>query len=192
MFAIQFSRRLFPLILLVIPTFIPLKPLQAEEKLGLKVGETVPRSSMRPVVGNKLEERNTCLAGRYRDKRTISIYVRSLEEPGFGAFLKKINALVAANQELRAYVLLSGNQFDGELKTRIRAWAKDQALTNVDIAIANGSPDPTLRLNDLEGTIVVYSDRLLVKYRRDIPGKKLNEKMATEVVGELEKTAKKE
>lgn len=154
-----------------------------EPKEGLGVGEQVPISSMRCVVGQPTD-RNTCLAGKYRDKKTISIYVRTLDEPNLNAFLTKVNGHLAKQDELRGYVLLlGGGQFDEKLKSRIRDWAKEQAFTKLDVAIANG--DAPFGIAKEAGVVVVYSEKLQVKYRRTIESGNLDEFAVKELAEKL-------
>jgi hypothetical protein len=154
-----------------------------EPKSGLSVGEQVPISSMRCVVGQPTD-RNTCLAGKYRDKQTISVYVRTLEEPNLNALLTKVNGQLASHDKLRGYVLLlGGGQFDEKLKGKIRDWAKQQAFTKLDVAVANG--DGQFGIAKEAGVVVVYSEKLQVKYHRTIEAGKLDEATVRELADKL-------
>ena len=154
-----------------------------DQKRGLGVGEQVPISSMRCVVGLPAD-RNTCLAGKYRGNQTISIYVRSLEEPNLNALLSQVNNILAKREELRGYVLLlGGGQFDEKLKSKIRDWAKEQAFTKLDVAIANG--DAHFGIPKETGVVVVYSEKLQVKYHRTRESGKLDESAVKELAENL-------
>lgn len=154
-----------------------------EPKKGLGVGEQVPISSMRCVVGQPTD-RNTCLAGKYRDKQTISIYVRSLDEPNLNMLLAKLNSQLTSHEELRGYVLLlGGGQFDEKLKSKIRDWAKEQAFTKLDVAIANG--EAVFGIAKEAGVVVVYSEKLQVKYHRTVEAGKLDESAVKELAEKL-------
>jgi hypothetical protein len=155
-----------------------------EPKEGLRVGDQVPISSMRCVVGEP-KDRNTCLAGKYRAHRTFSTYARSLEEPRLNALLKKVDGLLAHNKELRGYVLLlEGDQDDQALKGKLRDWAKQQQFTKLDVAIANDVE--TFGIAKETGVVVVYSENLQVKYHRAFAGGKIDETALKELAGKLE------
>lgn len=172
-------------IVLALPVVVTLQSLSMadEPKIGLGVGEQVPISSMRCVVGEPTD-RNTCLAGKYRDKQTISIYVRTLDEPNLNALLTKVNGQLANHDELRGYVLLlGGGQFDEKLKSKIRDWVKEQALTMLDVGIAKG--DAKFGIAKEAGVVVVYSEKLQVKYHRTIEAGKLDESAVKELAERL-------
>lgn len=157
-----------------------------DTKRGLNVGEEVPISSMRCVVGEP-NDRNTCLAGKYRTRRTISIYAKSPDEPKFTSLLKNIEAILADNGELRGYVLLlNGSQFDQALKDRLRDLARSQELSRLDLAIANGRGSASFAIPEESEVVVVYSDKLRVKYRHDFEKSKLDESSIKAVSSELQ------
>jgi hypothetical protein len=159
-------------------------------KKGLQVGDEVPISSMRCVVGEP-NDRNTCLAGKYRDRRTFSIYVRSIEEPGLNALLGKVDALLANRKELRGYVLLlEGSQTDAKLKEKLRDWVKKQNFTRLDVAITNGDPATTYGIAKESAVVVVYSEKLLVKHHRAFEAGKLDEPAIKELAQKLEELAR--
>ncbi|QDU29069.1 hypothetical protein ETAA8_41760 [Anatilimnocola aggregata] len=154
-----------------------------EPKKGLGVGELIPISSMRCVVGQPTD-RNTCLAGKYRGNQTISIYVRTLDEPNLNTFLTKVNGQLANQEELRGYVLLlGGGQFDEKLKSKIRDWAKEQAFTKLDVAIANG--EAIFGIAKEAGVVVVYSEKRQVKYHRTLEAGQLDESAVKELAEKL-------
>jgi len=159
-------------------------------KEGLEVGNEVPISRMRAVVG-KVNDRNTCLAGLYRDNRTVSIYARSSREPQLAALAKKLEALLAANKELRGYVLLlEGSQNDKKYKAQLKEWAREQGLSKVDVAITNENPAEAFGIGKERGVVVVYSDKLKVKYHKSADAGKLTEAMVKEWLADLEKLAR--
>jgi hypothetical protein len=155
-------------------------------KKGLRVGDVVPISSMLCVVG-EANERHTCLAGRYRGHRTFSIYVRSIEEPNLNALLKSLDDRLAGKTELRSYVLLlQGGQFNQTLKDNLRAWAKQQEFTRLDVAISNSNPLGRFGIAPETGVVVVYSDKLLVKYQRSFDVRKIDEAALEEMAAKFD------
>lgn len=164
----------------------------AEEtpKRGLQVGEYVPITSMRCIVGEPAD-RNTCLAGKYRKKHTISIYARSVDEKHLDALVQSIEAMLSAKPDVRGYILLlQGSQRDEGLKNGIRAWMKEQKSTHLDVAISNGDPQRLYKLGPEMAVAVVYSEQLEVKYFRAFETGKFNETGVKEVVDALQKTAR--
>lgn len=179
------------LVLTAVVVACPGTPSQAQgPKAGLEVGDKVPIASMRCVVGQPTDK-NTCLAGKYRDRRTVSVYVRSTEEPNLDALLKGLEALLADNKEVRGYVLLlQGSQFDEALKGRLRDWARGLNLTRVDVAITNGDPARTYGVTKGSAVVVVYSDKLMVKHHRAFEAGKLDGRAVKEVGDRLKELSR--
>ena len=163
---------------------------QEPPKKGLGVGEMVPISSMRCVVGRP-KDRNTCLAGKYRTHRTISLYVHSIEDQHLNMLVKQVERLLAKHNELRGYVLvLKGNQFDNSLKEKLRGWAKQQGVAKLDIAIANSNPAKTFGIGKDTGVVVVYSDKRRVLFHRGFAQGKFDEAAVKELTGKLAELAR--
>jgi hypothetical protein len=169
--------------------------LRSADLSPLAVGGTVPITSMRAVLDRRGDsdahpiDRNTCFAGKYRDKRAVSVYVQNLDESGMDAFLQKLDASLASNKEVRGYVLLmNGSQFDGELKAKIREWFEKHKISKLDVAIANG--DPTGGLVKDRAVAVAFSERRHVKYLRLADTGSLKPATITDIIGSLEEMAK--
>lgn len=160
-----------------------------EPKKGLHVGDVVPTSSMRCVVGApKLSDRNTCLAGFYRGNRTFSVYVKSIDEPHLNSVLKKLDGLLKERQEVRGYLLLlKGSQFDMKLKETVRAWAKELPLSHLDVAIAVGAPEG---IEPESSIVVVYSDKRLVKFHQSFAADQLTEQALDDLAKKLDELAR--
>lgn len=174
-------------LLLLLSFTVPCRA-EDEPKLGLAVGEQVPISSMRCVVGEP-QNRNTCLAGKYRAYTAISIYARTIDEPQLSALMKELDAVLAGQEKWRGYLLLlDGDQFDDGLKTRVRDWAKEQKLSRLDIAIANGNP-AGFNLTEQQSVVVVFSEERLVRFRHDFATGQLDEASIQQVVGQIKSFA---
>jgi len=153
---------------------------------GLAMGKRVPISSMRCVVGEP-NDRNTCLAGKYRQHRAFSVYVRAIDEPQLNSVLKKLDDLLQENQELRGYVvLLEGKQFDEALKRKLSDWAKEQKFEKLDLAIAIGASSYGIAAE--ASVVVVYSDKRDVQFHRAFAAGRLDSaavEALTSKLGEL-------
>lgn len=160
-----------------------------DKKSVLAVGGLVPISSMRCVVGEP-RDRNTCLAGKYRQQRVISIYAHSAAEPRLADLCRRINAVVGADTELRGYVLLfDGNQFDEGYKARMRAWSKEHSLDKLDLATAHGNAKH-YDVAAETGVTVVFSDKREIKFRRDIAAGRIDQAAIDELVKDLATVAR--
>jgi hypothetical protein len=94
-----------------------------EPQKGLHVDDKVPITSIRWVIDKfgKPIDKNTGLAGKYRDRRTISIYVRSIMEPQLNSLRKQVDALLAEKREFRVDVLfVDGDQLSYPSEFHVR------------------------------------------------------------------------
>jgi hypothetical protein len=162
---------------------------QADEKIkGLKPGNLVPITSMRQVMDQKgkLIDKNTCLAGKNREHRAISIYVRSTDDTQINSLISKVDATIAKNAGLHGYILfVEGDQFDSVFKKKIETWAKVQKLEHLDIAIANSNPEKEFGFTEETRLILVYSNKREVKLSQKFDGTTLNEKAIDEFLTKL-------
>ena len=101
------------------------------------------------------------------------------------------DALLAARKEMRGSVLLlEGDQFDQALKRDIRDWAKRQTLTRLDVASANGEGPVPFGIASESAVVVVYSERLRVRYQRAFGAGKIDEPALEALAGKLEELSR--
>lgn len=157
----------------------------------LAVGGLVPISSMHCVVGEP-RDGNTCFAGKYRDRRAISIYAHTIEEPGLADLGRKMNSLVAAEPEMRGYMLFFDvARLDGGYKQRMRDWSKEHSLDRLDLATSHGNAK-RYDVAPETGVTIVFSNKRLITFRRDIPAGRIDPAAIDELVKDLQEQLRKE
>jgi hypothetical protein len=139
----------------------------------------------------KFIDKNTCLAGKYRDRRAVSVYARTAKEPQLDALLKQVEAVLAEKPELRGYVLfVEGDQRDDVLKRSLRDWAREQKFAHLDVAVAVSDPESEFGFTKETGVLVVYSEKRRVKYARAFAAAKLDDAAVKDVARKLAELTK--
>lgn len=160
-------------------------PLQAKPEEGLVVGQYIPTTTMRQLIGG--EDRNTCLAEKYQEHQTFAIYARDLTAPGLVVAAQAVDELLVKNDKARGYVLLASiTKIDPALTDEAKAWWKMCKLKKLDVAVAGDKRD----FGDLPETAmvtVIWSDKRIVGWRKSYESGRLGVEAARDLREQLAK-----
>ena len=151
-----------------------------KQKVGLQLGAKVPISSMKIIVGQH-NGRNSCLAGKNREHKTISLYSRLADDELF-IVVAKMEEWLKANDTWRGYVLVF--EKDAKAAANIQKLAKQHKIERVEIATSNADESYFVEKYALPPRaefLMVYSDKLDVKFRDAFNACKLEGKFLEEM-----------
>lgn len=161
-------------------------------KIGLSLGEQVPISSMHVLRADGQKEFNTCLAGQNRDKKTLSLYSRDLEDE-FWQTVAEMERWLKDHDDWRGYVLIITERTDKAAEA-VRAGMKKLELKHVQIAFSNTPPLEFVSKYKLAQHdsihLLVYSDKLQVKFRESFCSGKVDAAFLKELGERVVKAAK--
>lgn len=170
--------RIVPLGLLILLATAPLlcadeKPTVNAPQKGTDLGNYVPTTTTWVVVSPSLPKyngNNTCLAGIYREEKTISIYAQT-ENKHVWQLLQAVDRALRNHPEIKAYVVINkplrdsgGTNLSTERFFETKTLALAYKFRQIDVSLCRS---PSKLLFD-EGTLVkfVYSEQRIVKISR--------------------------
>ena len=184
--------RIVPLGLLILLAAVPLlcadeKPTVNAPQKGTDLGNYVPTTTTWVVVSPTLPKyngNNTCLAGIYREEKTISIYAQT-EDKHVWQLLHAVDRALRNHPEIKAYVVINKPLRDsGGTNLSTERFFETKALAHkfrqIDVSLCRS---PSKLLFD-KNTLVkfVYSEQRIVKISRSFSKTDQSLKEATALI----------
>ena len=162
-------------VLLVIPPLLLAdeQPTVNSPQKGTYLGNYIPTTTTWVVVSPTLPKyngNNTCLAGVYREEKTISIYAQT-EDKHVWQLLQAVDRALRNHPEIKAYVVINkplrdsgGTNLSAERFFETKALALAHKFRQIDVSLCRS---PSKLLFD-KNTLVkfVYSEQRIVKMSR--------------------------
>ena len=143
---------------------------------GTDLGHYVPTTTTWVVVSPTLAKfngRNTCLAGIYRQEKTISIYAQT-EEKNVWNLLHAVDRTLKDHPEIKAYIVINkslrdnrGSNVSGQRFRETQELAKTHDFKYLDVSLCRS---PSKHLFDKQTPLkFVYSEKRIVKLSKKFP-----------------------
>ena len=145
-------------------------------KRGTDLGNYVPTTTTWVVLSPTLAKfngRNTCLAGIYRQEKTISIYAQT-EEKNVWNLLHAVDRTLKDHPEIKAYIVINkslrdnrGSNVSGQRFRETQELAKTHDFKYLDVSLCRS---PSKHLFDQQTPLkFVYSEQRIVKLSKKFP-----------------------